>query len=80
MQIGLREQVGEWLNRRPGECYCDDCITEELHDVRLKNVQRITRALGHGYDPDFNKYAGRCDQCGKVTLVTIAILHTHWPI
>jgi hypothetical protein len=79
MQMTLRAQVEGWLRRRPGECYCDDCIAE-LHDVRLKDVQRLTRALGHGYDPDFNKYAGRCDQCGKVTLVTIAILHTHWLI
>jgi len=79
MQNTLRKQIGRRLNGRPGEGYCDNCITAELHDVCLQNVRRVTRALVHERDLDFNKYSGRCDQCGKVKLVPIAILHTHWP-
>src|SRR5437763_14442212 len=73
-------KVDSWLRSRPGECYCDDCITEFLGGEPRKDIQRVTSILSNGHNPDFSKYPGRCDGCGLATLVTIASPNLSWDI
>lgn len=73
-------KVDNWLRSRPGECYCDDCITEFLASEPRKDIQRVTSILSNGHNPDFSKYPGRCDGCGGATLVTIASPNLSWAI
>jgi hypothetical protein len=73
-------KVDNWLRSRPGECYCDDCITEFLAGEPRKDIQRVTSILSNGHNPDFSKYPGRCDGCGSATLVTIASPNLSWAI
>ena len=73
-------KVDNWLRSRPGECYCDDCITEFLAGEPRKDIQRVTSILSNGHNPDFSKYPGRCDGCGGATLVTIASPNLSWAI
>lgn len=73
-------KVDNWLRSRPGECYCDDCITSLLASEPRKDIQRVTSILSNGHNPDFSKYPGRCDGCGLATLVTIASPNLSWAI
>jgi len=73
-------KVDDWLRHRQGECYCDDCITEALADEPRKDVQRVTSILSNGHNPDFSKYPGRCERCGKPALVTIASPNLSWAV
>src|SRR5207302_2188514 len=73
-------KVDTWLRAKPGECYCDDCITELLGGEIRKDIQRVTSILSNGHNPDFSKYPGRCDGCGCATLVTIASPNLSWAV
>jgi hypothetical protein len=73
-------KVDNWLRSRPGECYCDDCITERVGGEVRKDIQRVTSILSNGHNPDFSKYPGRCDGCGGATLVTIASPNLSWAV
>ncbi|MGH9593777.1 MAG: hypothetical protein ACRD5L_11840, partial [Bryobacteraceae bacterium] len=73
-------KVDNWLRSRPGECFCDDCITQLLGTEERKDIQRVTSILSNGHNPDFSKYPGRCDGCGGATLVTIASPNLSWAI
>ena len=50
-----------------------------------KDIQRVTSILSNGHNPDFSKYPGRCDGCGRTvawsdTQERRTWLELHWDV
>ena len=59
--MSTADRICEFLMRRGGQGFCDDCLRKALRLKNLPSVQRATEALGDGsaYCRE-TRFCGRC--------------------
>ena len=68
MKSTIAGHIEKWLRQSAGQCFCDECIAENI-GMDLAAVCNSTRRLGRKFYS--SKYRGRCACCHGVKLVTI---------
>jgi hypothetical protein len=62
--VAVENQIMDYLGRRRGKLYCDDCLTRELRGYQRATVAEATQAIGASVG--FRWATETCAGCGEV--------------